>query len=342
VYSRVTTHINTVRAKGRIYYYHRVSGERLPDDRRARYLRVQEINAALAQTGAIRRRLPDEGSMADLIELYKGSPEWKRLAARTRDQYARYLDWWGMDYGDLPVSEIDREFIIEARDSLSAKPRTADFTIQVLSLLLAFAVNRPRRFGLEFNPAQRIGKLADPSGYKPWPDNLLVAAREKADDELRWVIDVARFTGLRGSDLILLTWGQWTGRGFEIPVIKKSGEPLWVPAGPELKEVIAEIPKLAIVVLTTKTGLRWTETHLRHRIAALVRKCGFPGYTLHGLRKLAGKTLAENGATTKQIKAILGHKSDQMAELYTRAAEQRRLAEAGIRKIAPKSSNDER
>jgi len=97
VYSKITTHINTVHAKGRIYYYHRVTGERLSDDRRARYVRVQEINAALAQAGAIRKRLPAEGSMADLIELYKSSPEWKRLAARTRDQYGRYLDWWGID-----------------------------------------------------------------------------------------------------------------------------------------------------------------------------------------------------------------------------------------------------
>jgi integrase len=342
VYSKITTHINTVRAKGRIYYYHRVTGERLSNDRRARYVRVQEINAALAQAGAIRKRFPAEGSMADLIELYKSSPEWKRLASRTRCQYGRYLDWWGIDYGDLPVSEIDREFILEARDSLSSKPRTADFTIQVLSRILSFAVDRPRRFGLQTNPAARITKLADPIGYKPWPDNLLMAARGKAADELRWVIDIARFTGLRGSDLILLAWGQWNGRGFEIPAIEKSNEPLWVPAGPDLRAVIAEIPKRATVVLTTKTGRAWKPIHLRHRIAALVSKCGFEGYSLHGLRKLAGKTLAENGATTKQIKAILGHKSDQMAELYTRAAEQRRLAEAGIRKIAPRLGEDER
>ena len=341
MYSKITTHINTVRAKGRIYYYHRVTGERLSEDRRARYKRVQEINGALSQIGAVRKRLAAEGSMADLIELYKSSPEWKRLAARTRDQYGRYLDWWGIDYGDLPVSEIDREFILEARDALSSKPRTADFTIQVLSRLLSFAVDRPRRFQLQINPAARIGKLADPAGYKPWPDNLLMSARRKAADELRWVIDIARFTGLRGSDLVLLTWGQWNGRGFEIPAIEKSDEPLWVPAGPELRAVVAEIPKRATVVLTTRTGRAWKPTHLRHRIAALVAECGFEGYSLHGLRKLAAKTLAENGATTKQIKAILGHKSDQMAELYTRAAEQRRLAEAGIRKIAPRLQDDD-
>ena len=155
------------------------------------------------------------------------------------------------------------------------------------------------------------------------------------------MIDVARFTGLRGSDLVLLTWGQWTGRGFEIGAIEKSDEPLWVPAGPELRAVIAEIPKRATVVLTTRTNRAWKLTHLRHQIAALVTDRGFAGYSLHGLRKLAAKTLAENGATTKQIKAILGHKSAQMAELYTRAAERRRLAEAGIRKIAPKLRDDD-
>ena len=73
-------------------------------------------------------------------------------------------------------------------------------------------------------------------------------------------IDVARFTGLRGSDLVLLTWGQWTGRGFEIPSIEKTDEPLWVPAGPELTAVIAEIPKRATVVLSTKTARAWRPT----------------------------------------------------------------------------------
>ena len=59
--------------------------------------------------------------------------------------------------------------------------------------------------------------------------------------------------------------------------------------------------------------------------AAGLRDC-----RLHGLRKSAGRCLAEAGASTRAIMAILGHKSLAEAEHYTREAEQRHLAQQGI------------
>jgi len=59
-----------------------------------------------------------------------------------------------------------------------------------------------------------------------------------------------------------------------------------------------------------------------------------PGHTLHGLRKTLGKMLAESGATTRELMAILGHDDIAHAELYTREAEQRRLASEGMRKLS--------
>jgi integrase len=58
-----------------------------------------------------------------------------------------------------------------------------------------------------------------------------------------------------------------------------------------------------------------------------------PGHTLHGLRKTLGKMLAEHGATTRQIMAILGHDDIAHAELYTREADQRVLAADGMEKL---------
>jgi chorismate-pyruvate lyase len=47
-----------------------------------------------------------------------------------------------------------------------------------------------------------------------------------------------------------------------------------------------------------------------------------------------GKMLAESGATTREIMSILGHDSIAHAELYTREAEQKKLASAGMQKLA--------
>ena len=58
-----------------------------------------------------------------------------------------------------------------------------------------------------------------------------------------------------------------------------------------------------------------------------------PGYSLHGLRKTLGKALAEHEATTRQLMDILGHDNMAHAELYSREAEQIRMAAAGMEKL---------
>jgi enterobacteria phage integrase len=60
----------------------------------------------------------------------------------------------------------------------------------------------------------------------------------------------------------------------------------------------------------------------------------------HGLRKAAGRRLAEAGCTTKQIMAILGHKSIAEAERYTREANQIRLATAAMSLLEAQTENE--
>jgi integrase len=68
-----------------------------------------------------------------------------------------------------------------------------------------------------------------------------------------------------------------------------------------------------------------------------VQPAGLPHCSAHGLRKAAARRLAEAGCTAHEIAAITGHAS--LAELvrYTRAVDQRRLAEAAIAKTRTSS-----
>ena len=52
----------------------------------------------------------------------------------------------------------------------------------------------------------------------------------------------------------------------------------------------------------------------------------------HGLRKAAARRLAEAGCTEHEIAAITGHASLREVARYTRAADQRRLADAAMTK----------
>ncbi|WP_215755322.1 tyrosine-type recombinase/integrase [Acetobacter sp. P5B1] len=58
----------------------------------------------------------------------------------------------------------------------------------------------------------------------------------------------------------------------------------------------------------------------------------------HGLRKAAGRRLAEAGCTPHQIASILGHKTLSETMRYTQSARQKTLAQQAIGKYNKLSS----
>jgi hypothetical protein len=62
----------------------------------------------------------------------------------------------------------------------------------------------------------------------------------------------------------------------------------------------------------------------------LFEKQPLPQCTAHGLKKAGATIAAENGATTRQLMAMFDWDTPEMAEVYTRAAEQKKLAGEGM------------
>lgn len=320
-------HVNTVRRDGRVYHYHRLTKERLPEEPQARALRVLAINAHLAKVEVL-----DDGSLKALVIHYKSSPEFqKNISEATQEDYSKYLDILQEKFGHLPVRDVTREDVLELRNVYQATPRVADYFVQVISRLLSFALNFPRRYGIEHHPAQRIGKIAKGEGYKAWPDNVVLEARKKADKEIRWAIDLILYTGQRQGDACRMTWASIKDGRIAIEQ-SKTGTPLQIRIHKELATTLETIPRKQLTILTNSRGLPWKGKALQHRVTDLMKAIKFPGYTLHGLRKLAGKTLAEAGCSAKEIQAILGHLTLEECERYTKEADQPRLADAAILK----------
>jgi CII-binding regulator of phage lambda lysogenization HflD len=59
----------------------------------------------------------------------------------------------------------------------------------------------------------------------------------------------------------------------------------------------------------------------------------------HGVRKIAATTAANNGATVAQLEAIFGWQGGQMAVLYTKAANRRRLAMEAMHMLAGRAES---
>jgi integrase len=61
----------------------------------------------------------------------------------------------------------------------------------------------------------------------------------------------------------------------------------------------------------------------------------------HGLRKAAGRRLAEAGVSANAVMAVLGHKSLAEAERYTRDADRQHLASAAIARLEDEDERKE-
>jgi len=78
--------------------------------------------------------------------------------------------------------------------------------------------------------------------------------------------------------------------------------------------------------LINDLGRAFTDAGFGNKFRDWCNQAGLRHCTAHGVRKAGATIAAENGATTKQLMAIFGWDSIKQAELYTRAAEQKRMA----------------
>jgi len=82
--------------------------------------------------------------------------------------------------------------------------------------------------------------------------------------------------------------------------------------------------------LVTDQGKPFSENGVGNWFRDRCDEAGLPMCTAHGLKKAGATIAAENGATTRQMMAMFDWDTPEMAEVYTRAAEQKRLAGEGM------------
>ncbi len=86
--------------------------------------------------------------------------------------------------------------------------------------------------------------------------------------------------------------------------------------------------------MITAYGRSFTVDGFSQFMRGAIKEAGLPlECQPHGLRKAAGRRLAEAGCSAKEIMAILGHKTMSEAQKYVDDADQERLAKAAISKL---------
>jgi integrase len=267
--------------------------------------------------------------------------EWKRLGTSIQTAQARIVEKFLLTsvvegeplvFGDVEVVNLQRKHIKAILARRSDTPHAAAHLLRVIKKLTAVALDQE---WIDHDPTYRLQFRPAYGGWKAWPNEFLDAFEKHwpIGTKARLAYSLALYFGHRRSDVANVRWSDLEIGGSNTVQIK-TDKALWIPMHPDLAAVIAATPRVGEYVLTTQYGEPYTAAGLGMRMQEWREAAGVPvGYSLHGLRKTLGKKLAEGGATTRQIMAILGHDDIKHAELYTAEAEQRHLATEGMGKL---------
>jgi integrase len=295
-------------------------------------------------------------SLRELVKLYFAAPEFLDLRDSTKFDYSRVIQWLLVQAGDVSARKIETRHIYALRDLAFAarKRRFANYVVQVIRLLLRWGRERNH---VDTNVAEGVKCLKRPLGLRanrPWSDVERRIVLEAAPIELRSVITLGMFAGLREADACSLPNSAYDGERIRV-VAAKNQEELVIRVHYQLRETLLEAANERAAkarrrsrrrsnvrdpdtLVVTSRGRTWTPSGFRASFFKLIRALEAerrvdPGLTFHGLRHTLGKLVMEAGGSKEDIGLILGDRSLAMATFYSREFEKITRTDAMVRRL---------
>jgi len=117
------------------------------------------------------------------------------------------------------------------------------------------------------------------------------------------------YTGQRRSDVHRMSWSDVTEASIRV-VQQKTGRKLAIPLHREMLAILAMADRNHATIINTERGQPFTVDGFSQWLRDAITDAGLPlDCQPHGLRKAAGRRLAEAGCTTHEIMSMLGHKT---------------------------------
>jgi integrase len=228
------------------------------------------------------------GSIGYLVEQYRASDEFTRLAEGTRSNYEvtmRRMEEKGL----VRIRDLTPLVVQTARDAMKDTPVMANQTLSVGRTIFDWAIP----LGLAAtNPFEKVRNFEIPDrGHVPWPTWIVDRVRTQAYPDLVRMVELGIMTCQRGSDLIRMGPGHRDRNG------------LWCrPKKTRARRRSFHIPLATADALAidrwaetpmTFTNPRWLKPIARHREDLYLYSPKGAQYTADGLRARWGRWLAE-------------------------------------------------
>lgn len=270
------------------------------------------------------------GTLAWLLDQYRADIAWTRLRPGTRRQRESIFQQVLKTAGEEQFGEITEDDILAGRARRAHTPGQARSYLQAMRGLFNWA--REARH-LKTDPTAGIAYPQQPKndGFPAWSEDDAARYEDywpRGTRQRVW-LDILVYTGLRRSDAVRL--GPLHVRAGEIKT-EKTGILVPVFILPELQHTLDAGPIGAATFITGSHGRAMTKESFGNSFRAACNAAGVTG-SAHGLRKLAAIRAANNDASDKTLNAIFGWEGTRMAGLYTKAADNKRLAHAGMAKL---------
>ncbi len=268
------------------------------------------------------------GSFRYLCVRYFASPEFNRLAKRTRIRRRQILDSICEAHGDKRFTQMRGKDVRMLRDAKAHVPESANAIIKALRPMFDWAIEA--EIARE-NPARGVKYLRNKSdGFIPWTQEEMERFEERwpTGSKPRLAYSIMRWLGVRRSDAVPLG-RQHCKSGLATFRIKKTGRTISIPILPELQKELDAAP-VNMTFLVTQYGKPFSDAGFGMRFKEWCDAAGV-SKRAHGLRKSRAIELAEGGATVNELMAYFGWETASEAIRYTKAAQQKILAIGAVR-----------
>ncbi len=292
------------------------------------------------------------GSVGDLRRRYYALPSRLGPTATTQEKIRSVLDRGFFNGREArPVKDIrfdHIEAIIAKRrvKSINAKTGRHEGGIEAarklrkeLVRLFAFA----SKLGMiEKSPMEDVARVnAAPGerskGFHSWTEAEITTYRQRHSlgTMARLALEIILWTDQRGVDTMHLGRQHIRDGRFEITQ-SKTGAVLKLPIAPQLLEAIVAMPPSRgnMCFIVNAHGRPFSRKGFGNKFRQWCDEAKLPHCTAHGLRKATLRRMAELEMPNKTMKSVSGHVRDDEIELYTRAANQARLARQAIEQLS--------
>lgn len=231
--------------------------------------------------------------------------------------------------GNCPLKHLSAQKIRRLVDMRADQPGAAANRRKHLSALCGWGVEHnylPTNHARDVKPVKKTS-----GGYYTWTvaDVEQFLEHYPSGTKGRLALALLLFTGARRQDMV--TFGKQHVRGGWIRYVPKKTlykrrDVSQKPFLPVLADIIALSPCGSMTFLETAQGKPFTAAGFGNWFRDRCDEAGLEQCAAHGLKKAGATLAAENGATASQLMAMFDWSTISQAEVYTKAADRKRMA----------------